>query len=126
MAEEKEAALRVLQEELSNQKMLLENIGWKELMSVAQEQLQLRLPTVLKKTDNLLSVLPQEFEKGVISGIELFCALPGIRAEAIKDDIIKLEEELGYGPGERTERGTDGSRSDGDAGGNFEPAVPSV
>lgn len=118
--EDQEVRLRELQEELSNQRSLLENVGWRELMQTAQEQLKLRLPTVLSKTDNLLETLGKEFEKGEIAGIELFCSLPGVRMVSLEEDIDKLEKELGYDDGERTTDDTDSGA------GAFEPAVPSV
>ncbi len=126
--EDREAQLRVLQEELSSVEALLESHGWSELTLIAQEQLQLRLPGVLKKLENFLEMPGQEFEKGAIAGIELFCSLPGIRCESLRDDIAKIEEELGYDEHERTSTrdsrdSGSGSGSGRDTGEEFEPPV---
>ena len=122
---EAEERLRGLQEELSGVENLLQVPGWDELMKIAQGQLQLRLPAVLTKTENVLEIVGKEFDKGVISGIELFCSLPAIRAEALKQDIAKAEEELGYGPGERRDdSGDDGGANDGE--GTFSGDAPRV
>jgi hypothetical protein len=116
-----EARLRELQEEFSNCKALVDHVGWKELMQTADEQVKLRIPSALGKVDNLFEVTAKEFEKGEISGIELFKALPSIRMEALEQDIMAIEKELEYDTAERTTSTEDGS---GDAEGDFVgPAV---
>lgn len=110
--EEAEERLRALQEELSSLQELRETVGWKELMKIAEGQLKLRLPGILTKTENILETIGKEFEKGEVAGIELFCSLPGIRVESIKQDMDKLEKELGYAPGERTDTGEGGDDRD--------------
>lgn len=123
--DDQEARLRGLQEEYSNQKSLLEHVGWQELMLTAADQLQGRLPSALSKTENLLEILPKEFEKGEIAGIELFCGFPGIRMAALEDDINKLEEELGYDDRKRASDGSDGEDRDSDSGtGDFTGDAP--
>jgi len=121
--EKEEERLRGLQEELSGIENLLQVPGWAELMEIAQGQLQLRLPAVLTKTENILEIVGKEFDKGVISGIELFCSLPAIRAEALKQDIATVEKELGYAAGERT---NDGGNDGEDDGGSFDGDAPRV
>ncbi len=124
MAEEQEVRVRELLEELSGVEALVENAGWKQLMLIAQQQLQLRLPGVLRKLDSMDDIPGQEFEKGVVAGIELFCALPGVRVEALKVDIAQLDEEIEDAGGEtRIEGGDDGSGSAGDDG-EFEGPAP--
>ena len=120
--EDLEVHLRELQEELSNVKLLVSHAGWEELMTFAQEQIALRTPGVLKRMENLFELSGQEFDKGEISGIHLFCNLPAVRVESLEQDIISIEEELGYGTGEGTssgdERDSEISRG---AEGEFEP-----
>lgn len=123
MAEDLEAHLRGLQEEYSSLKELLETVGWTEIVQIAHEQLKLRMPGALSKTENILEVFGKEFEKGEIAGIELFISLPGIRLEALLNDISNTEEELGYDDNERT--ASDGG-STGDDDDTFVPAVPRV
>lgn len=119
--QDQEDRLRALQEEYSKLRDLTENFGWKDMELLADEQVKLRLPSVLARTDNLLEITKKEYEKGEVSGIQLFVQLPGIRMEAIKIEMAQLEEELGHDRAERTE---DGDGSDGDSdGGDFQPAV---
>ncbi|UCE50136.1 MAG: hypothetical protein JSW47_08235 [Phycisphaerales bacterium] len=115
--EDREALLREMQEEYSNFKMLIDNVGWDRLMIVAEKQIENRMPSALDKTESLLSILTNEYEKGEIAGIRLFMQLPGIAIEQIKADIEKIERELGYERAERTSDGTDGDGAD------FEPAI---
>lgn len=119
--ENQEVLLRELQEEFSNQQALLENVGWKELMRTADEQIKLRIPSALGKLDSLLDVTRSEYEKGEISGIELFKLLPSIRMEALAQDIDELEKELNYDSGERTS--SDDGTGSGDSSGDFQPPV---
>ncbi len=125
--EQEEAQLRVLQEERSNLLELTKTVGWIELMKIGAEQLALRLPGALSKTENIGQILGKEFEKGEIAGIELFCSLPKIRIASLDEDINKLEGELGYESGERTNE-RDDSGGEGGAGGEgtFEGDAPRV
>ena len=121
-----EAHLRGLQEELSNVKALIDHIGWSELMEFAKEQVALRTPGVLGRMDTLFELSGQEFDKGEISGIHLFCNLPAVRVESLEQDILGIEEELGYDRSEHTDNGNNGgsssvSRRTGSDGGEFEP-----
>lgn len=116
--EEVEVRLREMQEELSNYKSLVDSVGWKNLMVVAEDQNKLRMPSILSKVPNLLEITEKEFEKGEVSGITLFMQLPGIVIEGITAKIDQLEEELGYDDAERT---TD---ADGSGRELFEPATP--
>lgn len=111
--------LRVLQEEYSKLQALTDNLGWKDLETLADEQVKLRIPSALGKVDNLLEITKKEYEKGEIAGIQLFTQLPGIRLEAIRLEMAQLEEELGYDRAERTDDGSDGDSD----GGDFKPAV---
>ena len=123
--EDQEVRLRELQEECSNYRELQEHIGWVKLMEIAEGQVELRLPAVLDKLDNLLEATGQEYEKGVIQGIKLFSQLPGIQIESLEQDINLAEKELENEPGDRTVSGRAGtSTSGGDAsGGDFEPPI---
>ena len=117
--EDLEAHLRELQEELSNVKSLVDHIGWNGLMVFAKEQVALRTPGVLGRMESLLLLSGQEFDKGEISGIHLFCNLPEVRVESLEQDIVAIEEELGYDREERTSSGGDGDTEV--SGGAFEP-----
>lgn len=123
--EDQEVRLQELQAEYNSINDLLSSGGWKELMEIAEDQLKLRMPGVLSKLENILELPAQEFEKGEISGIELFCALPGIRREALEQDIQLIEEELNYGREERTTTDRD-ERDSRDPDGAFEPPSPGV
>ena len=120
--EEAVVRLREMQEELSNFKNLLDSVGWKRLMEVADGQLETRMPSVLEKVDNLLMVTGKEFEKGEMAGINLFMQLPGIAVESLTADIDTLEKELDYGDGSRTSG--DPGDGDRDTGSLYEPAAP--
>jgi hypothetical protein len=115
--ENREVRLRGLQEESSNLKALIDNLGWKELEKIADEQVKLRIPSALGKLENVLEVTKVEFEKGEIAGIQLFVQLPGMRIEAVAEEIAGLEEELGYDDAERSAGPDDGN------GDHFEPAI---
>lgn len=119
--EEVEVRLREAQEALVNFSSLIDSLGWKRLMEIADGQMKLRMPSVLGKTENLLELPGKEYEKGEIAGIELFTRLPEIAIEGLKQDINELEEKLGYVEGERTDSGTD---DDGD--GSFDGGAPNV
>ncbi len=122
--DDQEARLRGLQEELSNVNSLVDHVGWKELMVFAQEQVALRVPGVLGKMESLFDFPSQEFEKGEIAGIQLFCNLPAVRKESLEQDIGSIEEELDYDSSERTTSGDgDASEVSGgtEDGGAFEP-----
>jgi len=94
-------------------------------MEFADEQLLNRMQAANGKTENLLEVLTKEYERGEISGIQLFCRMPGVYQAALEEDINTLEEELEYAPGERTisDDGRDDSGSGNTDGGDFEPAI---
>ena len=109
---EQEEKLRGLQEERSNLTMLVDTVGWQALMSTAKDQVELRMPGVLTKLDNILTLTDQEFEKGAISGIHLFMQLPEIRIAVLDDEIEKIEVELGYADGERTDSGDESGEPD--------------
>lgn len=123
--EDLEAHLRELQEELSNVRTLIDHVGWNELMTFAQEQVKLRTPGVLGRMNSLFDIVGQEFDKGEISGIHLFCNLPAVRVESLEQDILGIEEELGYDRDSETSGGDGGgssSISEGAGGdGEFEP-----
>jgi hypothetical protein len=106
--EEVEVRLREAQEALANFTSLIESLGWKRLLEIADGQLKNRMPAALSKTENLLELPGKEYEKGEIAGIDLFMRLPDIAIEGLKEDIKELEEKLGYVEGERTTAGTDG------------------
>ena len=61
---------------------LISSPGWKTLMAIAKSQLSLRENEVLlKPTENPLS---QEYQKGEIQGIKLFCQYPETVVENAK------------------------------------------
>lgn len=111
MVEDREARLREMREELSNFKALIENIGWKKLMVVADGQLKTRLPSILEKNENLLTITGKEFEKGEMAGITLFTQLPGIAIEGLQTEIEALEEQIENESGTRK---PDNGSGDGD------------
>lgn len=122
MPGEVEVRLRALQEEFSNIKELQDHVGWVKLMEFAEEQLVNRTANALGPTTNLLEVLTKEYERGEISGIQLFRRMPGVYQAAIEEDINLLEKELENEP--RTEdRAGNTDAASGDAGGDFKPAI---
>ena len=123
--EELEVHLRQLQEELSNLLSLREHPGYKDLMEVAQGQIDNRFPSVLKPLDSLLEITKREHELGEMSGIKLFTLMTDARITSLEEDISKIEEELGYDDAERTGHSASGdSGSDEGDRGDFEPSTP--
>ena len=115
--EDVEVRLREAQEVLSNYAGLVESLGWKQLMTVADGQLTNRLPSILAKTENFLELPGKEYEKGEVSGINLFMKLPEVVIEGLRAEIKHLEEQLGYDEAERTD-GSDDTSGDDFAGGD--------
>lgn len=119
-----EVRLRELQEEWSDFKSLLEHPGWKYLDEIAKTQITNRYPSALGRLDNFLDLPGQEFDKGEISGIELFRRIPSVRVESLEEDIQNLEEQLQYDRNERTSPdGTEDGDDFGDTSGDFEPPI---
>lgn len=108
--EDVEARLRALQEEQSNLKALIDNLGWKRLMEIADGQLKNRMPSILEKTENFLELPGKEYEKGEMAGINLFTRLPGIAIEGLEQDIKQLEGQI---DATGRDRSTDDGSTDG-------------
>jgi len=81
-----------LQEDLRDMATLLEHRGWKKLMEYAEQQIRGRTDEViLTPAKGLEGAMEQEFMKGEIGGIRLFCTFP----EAVTSDLrsqLKKEE----------------------------------
>ncbi len=123
--EEVEVRLRELQEGLTNLKSLIDHAGWKRLVEIADGQIENRMPSVFTRLDSLLEVTGSEFDKGEISGIKLFQALPSNYINDLEESISKMEEELEFDDDERErpDEGRTDSGADSGTDGGFEPAI---
>jgi hypothetical protein len=101
--------------------MLVEHVGWKRLMEIADGQIATRMPVVMKPLTNLLEVGTQEFEKGEASGIKRFCGLPEFRISELKGEIDRLNEEM---EDERELETSPAAGGASDDGGDFERPSP--
>lgn len=128
--ESREVRLRALQEEVSGIKSLLEHSGWKWLDNVAAQQIENRMPRLLQKMENLLSITEVEYEKGEVSGIYLFRQLPGITIESLEQEIRELEENIenDYRSGTASGSGSSGGDAERTSGGSTDDGdyVPAV
>ena len=117
--EEVEVRHRQLSEELGRLELLVEAHGWIRLMEIADGQILNRMPAVMTPLVDLFKVGEQEFEKGEINGIKLFCELPHKRIADLKATLDEMEKEDDY----REPSPVAGGESR-DAGDDFEPPAP--
>lgn len=86
---------RRLVEELDSLKSLVEHKGWRFIDAVYEGQINNRLQIVLKKTENLLAVLGNEYEKGELSGLQLARVIPYGRINDLETELARFNEEYG-------------------------------
>jgi len=111
--EEKDQApedlLRELQEEHISLKLLKEQPGYKYLIEIADAQIESRRGQFeLKALTSINDILPQEFFKGEISGIDLFRRFVDVRLQIVEENIQELTKEIE----ENARRNSDSSSSD--------------
>lgn len=86
-----------LQDDLRDMAALIEHRGWKKLMEYADQQIRGRTDEViLTPCKGMDAAMEQEFSKGEIAGIRLFCTFP----EAVAGDLreqLKKEEPVNAG-----------------------------
>jgi hypothetical protein len=81
--------------EISEWQGLIATAGWKRLEKIAEGQVNERARHVLHSPlMNLDGALPQEFEKGEASGIELFRTIPIVEIEQLKVKQSTIEKEI--------------------------------
>lgn len=88
--------VRALQEELHNLVKLKENVGFKELLEIANDQIRARTDAILlAPLTSWDKALEQEYSKGEVHGMKLLVAMTDIRIadlqERITDGLKKLE-----------------------------------
>jgi len=95
-------------------------------MEIAEGQITNRMPSIFTRLNSLLEITGAEFDKGEVSGIKLFQALPSNYINDLEESITQMEEELEFDDDERERPDDNRSGTDGDTGsddGGFEPAV---
>jgi hypothetical protein len=113
---EKEEELRELQEERSELKSLQEHRGFKRLLELARTQSEARKQAVfLTPLEKMDEVLKQEYQKGEISGIELFRSIVDIQITNLGEEITRRLED------EQIDDETSGSSSAGGTAGSYCP-----
>lgn len=84
--------VRDMQEALAQMQGLLKLPGWKLILGLAEEQLTGRIDAViLNPVSGVDGTLNQEYLKGEISGIKLFCKMPEILIEQYRSDITAMK-----------------------------------
>jgi hypothetical protein len=93
--EDGDRELRDLQEERLNWARLKDTPGYQQLMAIAAMQVEGRKQAVfLTPLKSLDGALEQEYQKGEISGIELFRQLVDIRMADLADEINRRTENV--------------------------------
>lgn len=86
--------LREAQEELAQIVGLTKLASWKLLMDIANNQLTTRTnEIILSPVLTLDATFHQEFTKGEVSGIKLFCRFPELLIESLNVEIDTLKGE---------------------------------
>lgn len=95
MVDEGQQELRELQEERFNLGELLKHPGYKWLMEVAASQVEMRKQQVfLRPLKAMDEILEQEYQKGEISGIELFRQLVQVRMTELTEEINRRTDNV--------------------------------
>jgi hypothetical protein len=82
---------RELQEQLAQLAGLTKHPAWALVMKIAEEQLTGRIDNImLNPVATVDATLQQEYLKGEVSGIKLFCRLPQILMDTLAADIEQL------------------------------------
>jgi len=81
-----------IREQIREMELLMESRGWKTLMEYAEQQKKGRIEAaVLTPAGSVDKCIEQEYLKGEIGGIMLFCAFPEALSSDLRNQLPKEE-----------------------------------
>lgn len=93
--------LEALRGQLYEFTSLKEHAGWKRLLEYARAQISFRSTSVIRSPrSGLDDLVANEYPRGELAGIELFCAIPDVEIARLKEEIEMIISKMQQTGGE--------------------------